>query len=83
MRMIILIAVALVPDVASACSTCLDAAYGNRAFNWAFAALMLTPFAVAAGVLGAVVWVCHSARSASSGQLEPRGANPPGGRPTT
>ncbi|MBI3636154.1 MAG: hypothetical protein HY216_08060 [Candidatus Rokubacteria bacterium] len=43
------IVVALVPTPAAACAACLTSAYGDRSFNWAFAALMLMPFAVAAG----------------------------------
>jgi len=39
----------LVPTPAAACAMCLTSAYGDRSFNWAFAVLMLMPFAVAAG----------------------------------
>jgi hypothetical protein len=43
------IVAALVPTPAAACAMCLTSAYGDRSFTWAFAALMLMPFAVAAG----------------------------------
>lgn len=62
------LAVMLGPDVASACATCLDSAYGNRTFNWAFAGLLLTPFVLAAGLLGGVVWVCRRSRNQHDGR---------------
>jgi hypothetical protein len=62
-RALTVLAVMLGPDVASACSTCLDSAYGNRVFNWAFAGLLLTPFVLAAGLLGGVAWVCRRSRT--------------------
>jgi len=43
---------ALLPTMVEACAVCLDSAYGDRSFNWAFALFMLTPFAVAAALAG-------------------------------
>jgi len=40
------------PTMVEACTVCLDAAYGDRSFNRAFALFMLTPFAVAAALAG-------------------------------
>jgi hypothetical protein len=40
---------ALIPAPAAACAMCLTSASGDRTFTWAFVALMLMPFAVAAG----------------------------------
>ena len=60
---------ALVPTVVEACAVCLDSAYGDRAFNRAFALFMLTPFAVAVAVVGVL-----------ARQLRGRGAALPGGR---
>ncbi len=45
---------ALLPDVALACASCLGSAYGDRTYNWAFLGLLLVPFVVA-GSLGGVV----------------------------
>jgi hypothetical protein len=44
------IVAALVPTPAAACAMCLTSAYGDRSVTWAFAVLMLLPFAVAAGI---------------------------------
>ena len=46
----------LAPDVAAACATCIDSAWGNRGFGWPFVALMLAPFVVAAALAGVLVW---------------------------
>lgn len=46
------LSVIAVPRAAWACAVCLDSAFGDRGFNWAFVALMLTPFAVAAALGG-------------------------------
>ncbi len=43
---------AFFPTVVEACAVCLDSAYGDRSFNWAFVLFMLTPFAVAAALAG-------------------------------
>lgn len=51
---------ALVPTPAAACAVCLTSAYGDRSFNWAFAVLMLLPFAVAAGICVALLVVAGS-----------------------
>lgn len=64
----------LVPVTAVACATCLDSAYGNRAFSWVFAGLMAAPFVVAAGLFGGVAWLRR--RSADAG----RGRQTPGGQ---
>ena len=49
------VAVIAAPRAAWACAVCLDSAFGDRGFNWAFVALMLTPFAVAAALAGVLV----------------------------
>lgn len=46
------LSVIAVPRAAWACAVCLDSAFGDRGFHWAFVALMLTPFAVAAALGG-------------------------------
>ena len=56
---------ALVPTVVEACAVCLDSAYGNRSFNRAFALFMLTPFAVAAAVVGVLARQLRGPRAAS------------------
>ena len=43
-----------IPDVASACATCIASAYGDRSYNIAYLGLILTPFAVAL-IIGAVI----------------------------
>jgi len=50
---------ALAPDAAAACATCVDSAYASRTFNWAFVGLMLAPFAVAIGLFGGIAWACR------------------------
>lgn len=49
-RALVALALTLLPRSAAACAVCLDSAFGNRSFNWAFVLFMLTPFAVAAGL---------------------------------
>ena len=66
---LVALALALAPEVASACAVCVDSAWGNRGFGWPFVALMLAPFAVGAGLVGALAWVIRRV--------------PPGARPTT
>jgi hypothetical protein len=67
---------ALVPTMVEACAVCLDSAYGDRSFNWAFALFMLTPFAVAAALAGllarqlGVRRVALSARCANESSTE-------------
>ena len=46
----------LTPDVAAACATCLDSAWGNRGFGWPFVVLMFAPFVVVLGLAGALAW---------------------------
>lgn len=53
-RALAALAVIVTPRAAWACAACLDSAFGDRGFNWAFVALMLTPLAVA-GALGGVL----------------------------
>ena len=60
---------ALVPTMVEACAVCLDSAYGDRSFNRAFALFMLSPFAVAAAVVGVL-----------ARQLRGRGAASPAAR---
>lgn len=50
----------LVPTPAAACAVCVTSAYGDRSFNWAFAVLMLLPFAVAAGICVALLVLAGS-----------------------
>lgn len=57
LRVLASFAIALTPTRATACAVCLDSAFGDRGFNAAFVALMLTPFAVVAGVGGVLVWL--------------------------
>lgn len=70
-RALVALALALAPRPAAACAVCLDSAFGDQGFNWAFVALMLTPFAVAAGFVGVLVRALRQrhvddAKSASS-----------------
>ncbi len=57
LRVLVSLALAVTPTPAAACAVCLDSAFGDRGFNAAFVALMLTPFAVAAAVGGVLVWL--------------------------
>ena len=56
---------ALVPTMVEACAVCLDSAYGDRAFNRAFALFMLAPFAVAAALAGVLARQLRGRRAAS------------------
>jgi hypothetical protein len=47
---------ALAPGTALACASCASSAYGDRSFNWAYGALMLTPFLVASVIAGILAW---------------------------
>jgi len=47
---------ALTPDLAAACATCLDSAWGDRGFGWPFVVLMLAPFAVVLGLVAVLAW---------------------------
>ena len=51
-RALVALSVIAAPQTAAACAVCLDSAFGDRGFNWAFVALMLTPFAVALALGG-------------------------------
>jgi len=55
-RGLAVVALVLVPEVASACAVCLDSPWGNRGFGWPFVALMLAPFAVLAALGGVLAW---------------------------
>lgn len=56
-RALVALALTLAPRSAAACAACLDSAFGDRSFNWAFVFFMLAPFAVAAGLAGALAWL--------------------------
>ena len=47
----------LVPAPAAACAVCLTSAFGDRGFNVAFVAFMVTPFVVIAAVGSVLVWL--------------------------
>ncbi len=55
-RSLVALALALVPEAASACAVCVDSAWGNRGFGWPFVALMLAPFVVVAGLGCVLAW---------------------------
>lgn len=63
-RALAALAVIAAPRTAAACAVCLDSAFGDRGFTWAFVALMLTPFAVAA-TLGGVLARCLRSHGAA------------------
>lgn len=69
MTALLAIALALLPGPAQACAVCLDSAFGNRSFNWAFVGLMLAPFAVAAALAG-VLACCLPRRRDDDGSTE-------------
>ena len=54
-RAILTLALIAAPRTAAACAVCLGSAFGDRGFNWAFVALMLTPLAVALALGGILV----------------------------
>jgi hypothetical protein len=56
----------LLPTMVEACAVCLDSAYGDRSFNWAFALFMVTPLAVACGLAGVLARQLGVRRVASS-----------------
>ena len=58
----IIATLALVPTVAEACAVCVDSAYGDRSFNWAFVLFMLAPFVVAATLAGVLAWLHGTGR---------------------
>jgi hypothetical protein len=55
---------ALLPDVALACASCLGSAWGDRTYNWAFLGLLLMPFVVAGGLGGVIVLLLRRRRGA-------------------
>lgn len=73
---LLVLALTLLPTSVAACAVCLDSAYGNRSFNWAFALFMLTPFAVAAALaavlarLRAPALPAHSLGEVSEGRAD-------------
>jgi hypothetical protein len=73
---LVALAPALRPDVAAACAVCIDSAWGNRGFTWPLAALMIAPFAVAAGVGGVLAWSVHRGRQRPRRAPPPPGADP-------
>ena len=56
-RVLVALALALTPTPAAACARCLGSAFGDRGFNVAFVAFMVTPFAVIAAVGSVLVWL--------------------------
>jgi hypothetical protein len=54
LRVVLWVALTVVPEIASACATCIDSAWGMRGFSWPFVGLMLAPFAVVAGMAAVV-----------------------------
>ena len=56
MRTCLALGLLLAPSRALACATCIAAGYGDRTFNWAYAALMGLPFALVLAVGGALAW---------------------------
>ena len=52
---VLVVALAL-PDRAAACAVCLGNAFGDRSYTWPYLGLILMPFIVAAGILGALAW---------------------------
>jgi hypothetical protein len=73
MRRLVLLGVALVPDTAWACATCVASAYGDRTFNWAFLGLILMPFVVGGGI-AAVLASRYYAAHRHGDPRPPRGA---------
>jgi len=57
---------ALLPDAAWACATCVASAYGDRTFNWAFLGLILMPFVVALGIAAVLAARYYAARRQAS-----------------
>ena len=45
-----------VPGRAVACAVCLGNAFGDRSYTWPYLGLILMPFVVAAGIVGALAW---------------------------
>jgi hypothetical protein len=48
--------VALVPQLAAACASCVASAYGDRGFNWAYILLLVLPFGVLCAIAGVLAW---------------------------
>jgi hypothetical protein len=49
-------AMALAPQLAAACATCVSSAYGDRTFNWAYLVLLVMPFGVLCVIAGILAW---------------------------
>lgn len=45
-----------VPRTAAACATCISSGFGDRAYTWAYLALILMPFLVAAAIVATLAW---------------------------
>ncbi|OGL08583.1 MAG: hypothetical protein A3I17_03045 [Candidatus Rokubacteria bacterium RIFCSPLOWO2_02_FULL_72_37] len=56
MRTCLALGLLLAPSRALACATCIAAGYGDRTFNWAYAALMGLPFALLLVIGGVLAW---------------------------
>ena len=65
--------VILLPEMASACATCVSSAFGDRTYNWAYLGLLVMPFALTAVVGGIVAvrmgWRPHTAVKAWLGSI--------------
>jgi hypothetical protein len=80
MAAVALLALALLPEAAWACATCVSSAYGDRTFNWAFLGLILMPFVVALGIAAVFAARHYAARRRPyevTGAAERRGAGAP------
>jgi len=44
------------PRSAVACAVCIGSAFGDRGYTWPYIGLILMPFIVAAGIVGALAW---------------------------
>jgi hypothetical protein len=56
-RVLVALAMALVPAMAEACATCIASPFGDRTYNWPYLGLILLPFAVAAVIGGVLIRV--------------------------
>jgi hypothetical protein len=69
------------PGRAAACAVCIGSAFGDRGYTWPYIGLILMPFIVAAGIVGALAWQFgwrprHLVARASA-VLHSEGATPP------
>jgi hypothetical protein len=49
-------ALLLVARHAVACAVCIGSAFGDRSYTWPYLGLILMPFLVAGGIIGALAW---------------------------